>query len=150
MNKNADLCSPQAPAPQAAGLHTLLYIEDNGADLKLVEKIIARQRDIRLLAAVQGKSGIETARILKPDVIMMDINLPDINGFKALEVLRSDPVTAHIPVIALSANTMPLNIETGLEAGFFCYLTKPIRIDDFMNAINRALKFVRRTNGQHK
>jgi CheY-like chemotaxis protein len=71
----------------------------------------------------------------------MDINLPDINGFKALEILRSDPATAQIPVIALSANVLPLNIESGLEAGFFRYLTKPIRVNEFMNAVDMALEF---------
>ena len=123
------------------GLHTLLYVEDNPANLSLVEHIIARHPEISLLTAVNGNSGIEIARASRPDVILMDINLPDINGYKALEILRSDPATAHIPVIALSGNVMQLNIESGLEAGFFRYLTKPIKINELMEALDVALEF---------
>ena len=136
---------PAAPAPtqveRGAPLRTLLYVEDNPVDLKLVEQLIARRPDMRLLTAVNGNSGIEIARVSQPEVILMDINLPDISGFKALKILRSDPATAHIPVIALSANAMPLNIESGLEAGFFRYLTKPIVVDEFMDALGTALEF---------
>ena len=131
-------------------VHTLLYIEDNPADLKLVEDIIARHPNIRLLIAVTGNSGIEIARVSQPDVILMDINLSDISGFKALNILRSDSITAHIPVIALSANTMPLNIESGLEEGFFRYLTKPVELSEFMNALGLALEFARRQSAKSK
>jgi CheY-like chemotaxis protein len=129
------------PHPRGARLHTLLYVEDNPANLKLVEQIIARNPDVRLLTAVNGNSGIEIARVSKPEVILMDINLPDISGFQALKILRSDPATAHIPVIAISANAMPLNIESGLEAGFFRYLTKPIKVNEFMDVLDVALEF---------
>ena len=133
--------SAQPHVPRGARLHTLLYVEDNAADMKLVEQIIARHPEMRLLAAVSGNSGIEIARVSQPEVIMMDINLPDISGFKALEILRSDPATAHIPVIALSVNAMPLNIESGLKSGFFRYITKPINVNEFMEALHVALEF---------
>ncbi len=135
-----------ARIPDTSGtrLHTVLYVEDNPANLKLVEKIIARHPDIRLLTALNGTSGVELARVSQPDVILMDINLPDISGFKALQFLRLAPATKHIPVIAVSANAMPLNIETGLEAGFFRYITKPIKVDEFMEALNTALEFADR------
>jgi CheY-like chemotaxis protein len=120
---------------------TLLYIEDNLASLKLLEQLIARQHDMRLLTAANGNSGIEIARASQPDVILMDINLPDISGFKALQILQADPATAHIPVIAISANVMPLNMESGMEAGFFRYLTKPIKFNEFMDALDVALEF---------
>jgi CheY-like chemotaxis protein len=71
----------------------------------------------------------------------MDINLPGISGIEALKVLRDDPVTSHIPVVALSANAMPRDIEKGLVAGFFRYLTKPIRVDEFMSTLDIALEF---------
>jgi CheY-like chemotaxis protein len=129
----------QSQVPRGARLHTLLYVEDNPANLKLVEQIIARHPDIRLLTAVNGNSGIEVARVSQPEVILMDINLPDINGFEALKILRSDPATAHIPVIAISANAMPRDIERGLKAGFFRYITKPIKVDEFMEALDVAL-----------
>ena len=130
--------------PNLGLIHTLLYVEDNPANLKLVEKIIARHPDIRLLTAVNGNSGIEIARTSLPEVILMDINLPGLSGLDALKILRDDPVTAHIPVVALSANAMPHDIKKGLEAGFFHYLTKPINVNEFMDALNVALEFAER------
>jgi PAS domain S-box-containing protein len=122
-------------------LYTLLYIEDNPANLTLVEQIIARHPYLRLLTAVNGSSGIEIAFGSQPDVILMDINLPDINGFEALKILRSDPATMHIPVVAISANAMPRDIKKGLEAGFFQYITKPIKVKEFMDALKVAMEF---------
>jgi CheY-like chemotaxis protein len=131
----------QQHVAHGARLHTLLYVEDNPANLKLVEQIIARRPDMRLLTAVNGMNGIEIARASLPDVILMDINLPDINGIEALKILRSDPSTAHIPVVAVSANAMPRDIKKGLQAGFFRYITKPIKVDEFMDALDVALEF---------
>jgi CheY-like chemotaxis protein len=74
-------------------------------------------------------------------VILMDINLPGLSGLEALKILREDPVTAHIPIVALSANAMPRDIRKGLEAGFFRYLTKPIKVDEFMDTLRVALEF---------
>ena len=119
---------------------TLLYIEDNQANMQLVEQLIARRPDMRLLSAGDGMSGIEIARTQQPKVILMDINLPGINGIQALRILRKDPITAHIPVLAISANAMPHDIKKGLEAGFFRYLTKPIKLDEFMDALDTALE----------
>ncbi|MDP2760821.1 MAG: PAS domain S-box protein [Sideroxyarcus sp.] len=120
--------------------HTLLYVEDNPANLMLVEQIIKNQPNLRMLSARDGTLGIALARAELPNVILMDINLPGINGFQALEILREDPTTAHIPVIALSANAMLRDVEKGIDAGFFRYLTKPIKIDEFMDALDGALK----------
>ena len=120
---------------------TLLYVEDNPANMELVEDLIARFPDMRLITAVNGTLGIEAARSILPQVILMDINLPGISGIKVLDILRYDPTTAHIPVIALSANAMPRDIEKGLAAGFFRYLTKPIKIKEFMDTLNAALEF---------
>jgi CheY-like chemotaxis protein len=120
---------------------TLLYVEDNPANMELVEQLIARCPDIRMITAVNGTLGIELARATQPTVILMDINLPGINGIKALKILREDPTTAHIPVVALSANAKPRDIVKGLEAGFFRYLTKPIKVQDFMDTLNAALEF---------
>ena len=124
-----------------APIRTLLYVEDNPANLRLVEQIIARHPDLRLLTAVDGISGIELARAVQPTVILMDINLPGISGIQALKILHEDPVTTHIPILAISANAMPRDIKKGLEAGFFRYLTKPIKIKEFMDALNVALEF---------
>jgi PAS domain S-box-containing protein len=136
--------------PGGSQLHTLLYVEDNPANLKLVEQIISRRSDIHLLTAINGDSGIETARGSLPDVIIMDINLPGINGIQAMKILRSDPVTAHIPVIALSANAMPRDIKKGLQAGFFSYITKPIKINEFNDALDVALEVAGRKSVKSK
>jgi len=131
----------QAHVQQGAPLRTLLYVEDNPANLKLVEQLIARRPDMRLLSARDGNLGIELARTKQPDVILMDINLPGISGIEALKILREHPATARIPVVALSANAMPRDIEKGLLAGFFRYLTKPIKVNEFMNTLDVALEF---------
>jgi PAS domain S-box-containing protein len=134
----------QMHALRGTRLHTLLYVEDNPANMKLVEQIIARHPDLRLLTAVNGTDGIEIARVSQPDVILMDIHLPGIDGFEALRILRADPVTAQIPVIAISANAIPLDVEMGLKAGFFRYITKPIKVNEFTEALDVALEFAGR------
>ncbi|MES2406771.1 MAG: ATP-binding protein [Pseudomonadota bacterium] len=123
-----------------AALRTLLYVEDNPANLMLVEQIIASYPHLRILSARNGDLGVALAKLHLPDVILMDINLPGINGFQVLHLLRDNPVTAQIPVIALSANAMRHDIEQGLEAGFFRYLSKPIKLDEFMETLNMALE----------
>jgi PAS domain S-box-containing protein len=129
-----------ARAHSATSTHTLLYVEDNPANLMLVEDLVARRPDIRLLSARDGMRGIEIAVATRPDVILMDINLPGINGVEALRLLAADHRTAFIPVIALSANAGPRDIAKGLEAGFFRYLTKPIKVVEFMNTLDEAMK----------
>jgi signal transduction histidine kinase/AmiR/NasT family two-component response regulator len=124
---------------------TVLYVEDNPANLMLVQKLLARSPDIRLLTACDGRGGIELARESRPDVILMDINLPGISGITALKILAGDAATAHIPVIALSANAMPRDIEKGLEAGFYRYLTKPIKVVEFLATLDGALEFATST-----
>jgi CheY-like chemotaxis protein len=135
---------PAAPLPaqakNGAPLRTLLYVEDNPANLRLVEQLIARRPELRLLSAGDGMTGIKLARENMPEMILMDINLPGISGIKTLELLRADPATAHITVVALSANAMPHDIEKGLQAGFFSYLTKPIKVTEFMHVLDAALE----------
>jgi PAS domain S-box-containing protein len=131
---------PQSHVQSSSNVRIILYVEDNPANLKLVEQLIARRSDLRLLSAMTGNQGIELARANQPEVILMDINLPDISGIEALGILREDPVTAHIPIIAVSANAMPHDIEKGLQAGFFKYLTKPIKVNEFMDSLNSALE----------
>lgn len=149
------LIDPDEPAEIAASrvqpgapLRTLLYIEDNPANLMLVEQLVARRPDMRLLGARDGNLGIQMARASRPDVILMDINLPGISGIEALKILREDPVTAHIPVVALSANAMPRDIQKGVLAGFFLYLTKPIKVTEFMHTLDLALEFAQQSGRQ--
>ena len=136
---------PVVAAP-AAGLganakRTLLYVEDNPANLALVEQLIERRSDIKLLTAINGHLGIVLARAYQPEVILMDINLPGLSGFGALKVLQEDPATRHIPVVALSANAVPRDIQKGMDAGFFRYLTKPINVVEFMDALDLAFEY---------
>ena len=137
-------CEPPAPLVthllQGTELHTLLYVEDNQANMQLVEQLIARRSDMRLLTAGNGMLGIEMARSHRPEVILMDVNLPGISGIQALGILREDPATAQIPVLAISASAMPHDIKKGLEAGFLRYLTKPIKVNEFLDALDFALK----------
>jgi CheY-like chemotaxis protein len=141
----AALAATAAAAHLASGtqLRTVLCVEDNPANLKLVARLLARRPDIHLLSAKDGRRGIELAHAALPDVILMDINLPGISGLAALATLAADAATAHIPVIALSANAMPRDIERGLEAGFFRYLTKPIKVGEFMHTLDLALELAR-------
>lgn len=139
----ADLIEPFTPAAETSStsdcLRTMLYVEDNPANLVLIEQLIARRSDIVLLSAVNAYVGIQLAQTQQPDLILMDINLPGLDGFGALKFLRTDPRTKDIPVIALSANAVPRDIDKGLQAGFFQYLVKPIKVDEFMATIDLAL-----------
>ena len=140
---SAPVSAAPADAAGAAPRRTVLCVEDNPANLMLITRILARRPDIRLLSAKDGRQGIELAHAAMPEVILMDINLPGINGVAALKILAADAATGHIPVIAISANAMPRDIERGLEAGFFRYLTKPIKVDEFMDTLDLALDCAR-------
>ena len=136
-----------------AKLRALLYVEDNRANMELVRQLVARRSDLSLLGAQNALDGIELAKSSQPDLILMDINLPGISGLQALKLLQDDPDTRHIPVMALSANAMVRDVGKGLEAGFFRYLTKPIRVNEFMTALDEGLTlaaFQTQTNLQPK
>jgi PAS domain S-box-containing protein len=130
-----------APSFKDASLCTLLLVEDNPANLLLVEILISERPNIRLLQAKNGALALELARAHHPDLILMDINLPGISGLETLKILREDPVTAHIPVAAISANARFRDIDKGMKAGFFRYLTKPIKREELMITLDDALKF---------
>jgi len=134
-----DAESAPAAVPDEGEPHLVLYIEDNPANLRLVEEIVAFRRDLRLLSAPDGHLGLQLARAHLPEAILLDLNLPGMSGFEVLRQLRADPETTWIPVIALTANAMPRDIERGMAAGFHRYLTKPIDIDKFTEAINSTL-----------
>ena len=125
--------------PDEGEPHLILYVEDNPANLRLVEEIVRFRSDLRLLSAHDGHVGLSLARAHRPEIILMDLNLPGMSGMEVLRQLRADPLTAGIPVIALTANAMQRDIERGLAAGFSRYLTKPIDIDKFTDAINSTL-----------
>jgi signal transduction histidine kinase/ActR/RegA family two-component response regulator len=137
----AALPTTAAPGPRAVSNgYTLLYVEDNPANLKLVESIIALSPDLHLLSAPDAHLGIALARAHTPDLILMDVHLPGMNGIDALKVLRADPATAGIPVIAVSASAMSHDIALAMSNGFFRYVAKPIDIAEFSAAIDSALE----------
>jgi signal transduction histidine kinase/CheY-like chemotaxis protein len=122
---------------------TVLYVEDNPASRRLVEELLRDRTDLRLLSAGDGRTGVRMAREQQPDVILMDNNMPNMSGREAQALLRRDPRTAHIPVIALTANAMPDAAAASLAAGFFRYLTKPLNPVQLMEALDSALKAAR-------
>lgn len=122
-----------------AGKRSVLYVEDNPVNLHLVEEVLGLRSNIRLITAAEGGMGLELARAHKPDVILLDINLPGMNGFTVLKHLQSREETRHIPVIAVSANAMPRDIEKGLTLGFYRYLTKPIRVAELLEMLDEAM-----------
>ena len=130
-----------APEPAVAGRRpcTVLCVEDNRANQLLVQRLLAQRTDVRLLLAGDAEHGLQLARTMQPDVVLMDINLPGMSGLVAMEHLAADAATAHIPAIALSALAMRHDIDKGLQAGFFRYLSKPIKIDSFTEALDAAL-----------
>ncbi|MDR5899800.1 GAF domain-containing protein [Halomonas vilamensis] len=124
---------PSAPSQQ----HTLLYIEDNPANQRLMEDIIDDIDDVTLRTVPTAEIGLDIIRSRQPDVILIDIHLPGMNGYQALEAIRKDETLNHLPVIALSANAMPSDIKNGIEAGFDDYLTKPLEIEKLLSTLLR-------------
>ena len=113
----------------------VLYIEDNPANLKLVAQILGRLKHIHLLTAHTPELGIELALARRPDLILLDINMPHMDGYQVMEILKSDANLKDIPVIAVTANAMDRDIERGMAAGFVDYLTKPLNIEHFLKTI---------------
>lgn len=130
----------EAGGQKLEGNYTLLYVEDNQYNRELLEAILARTPNLKLLTAEDAEKGIDIAINLKPELILMDLNLPGIDGFEALQQLKETEATKQIPVVALSGNAMPLDVKKALNAGFVEYLTKPINIDDLYKVIGSALR----------
>ncbi|MDZ4813040.1 MAG: response regulator [Pseudomonadota bacterium] len=122
----------QASAPA----HTVLYVDDNPANLSLVEELFARRPEIFLFTASNGDRAVACARSERPDAIVMDINLRETSGAEVQKILADDPATAGIPIIALGAN---VDVQEGVPAGFFRYLSKPIKVNELMSALHAAL-----------
>lgn len=131
---SADLATDRTNAK-----YKVLYVEDNPANVRLVERILDQRPLVELLTAPQAQMGIELARAHRPDLVVMDIHLPGMDGFEALKRLRADDVTREIPVIALSASVMPRDVEKGLEAGFGEYIKKPLDVSQFLKTIDDIL-----------
>lgn len=130
---------PAEPADPGLPVVDVLYVEDNPANLALVEQLLARYPGLRLLTAVDGPAGLALARMALPAAVLMDINLPGMSGYEALERLRAEPATSRIPVIAISANAMASDRERGLQAGFADYITKPIEVAGLLDSLQGVL-----------
>jgi signal transduction histidine kinase/ActR/RegA family two-component response regulator len=130
----------ESPLPRSLRGRSVLYVEDNPANLKLVERIIGIVPGMRFLSSPTPRLGLDLAAAHCPDVIVLDINLPEMSGYEVLARLQMMPETRHIPVLALSAAAMPRDVQTGLAAGFFRYLTKPLDVPVFLAALNDALE----------
>jgi signal transduction histidine kinase/ActR/RegA family two-component response regulator len=116
---------------------SVLYVEDNAANMMLMEEIISRIDGVSLLCASDAETGLGIARTHKPNLIILDINLPGMDGYAALEIIQSDPVLCDTVTVALSADAMPQQVDKGKQAGFREYLTKPINIREVRNVITR-------------
>jgi len=129
---------PPAPAAQAPKRYEgrLLYIEDNPVNVLIVEELVARCPGLEIASEPDGASGVARAARLQPNLVLVDMQLPDFDGHEVLRRLRADPATARIPCIALSANAMPADIERALAAGFADYWTKPIDFRAFMASLD--------------
>ena len=133
----AGLALPAWPAAAAPGRRArLLYIEDNPVNALLVQELLARRPDLQLDIAVDGLSGVRQAMSSRPDLILVDMQLPDIDGHEVLRRLRADAVTRGIPCISVSANAMPEDIARALRAGFADYWTKPLDFGLFMQSLD--------------
>jgi PAS domain S-box-containing protein len=140
--KHADMSVP-APSSKIYSpgqSHSVLYIEDNLSNLRLVERVLGQRPGVDLLPAMQGRLGIELATQHRPSVIFLDLNLPDMHGTEVLERLRSNPVTQKIPVIIVSADATHGQRERLLKSGAKSYLTKPINVMEFLRELDTALR----------
>lgn len=115
--------------------HTVLYIEDNPSNIKLIAQLFGRMPHIHLLTAHTPELGIELALARQPALILLDINMPGLDGYQVLEVLKAESSLKSIPVVAITANAMPRDIERGIAAGFSDYLTKPLNVGQFLDTV---------------
>jgi len=125
-----------AEPPRAAAPRTVLYIEDNLSNSRLVERILSRRPEVKLISAMQGSLGLELARQHLPELVLLDLHLPDLPGEEILRQLRNDPRTAHLRVVIISADATDAQIERLRAAGATDYLTKPIDVRKFLALID--------------
>jgi CheY-like chemotaxis protein len=128
------------PRPDANGALTVLHIEDNLANVELVERVLAQRPDVTVIPAMQGRMGVDLARRHHPALILLDLNLVDLPGVEVLQILRDDPATADIPVAIVSADAMPRQVQRLLSSGAVAYLTKPIDIHRLLELVDDAIE----------
>jgi PAS domain S-box-containing protein len=136
LEKNGEEPHEMEPVPQE---HTVLYIEDNVSNLRLVERILEQRPGVRLIAAMQGNMGLDMARQHLPDLILLDLNLPDMPGREVLHRLQAEPDMRRVPVIVISADATVGELDRMRAAGAHDYLSKPIDIRKFLNVVDHVL-----------
>lgn len=135
------IVTPRKDAKVKAKCNRVLYIEDNKVNMRLMEVFFAEQENIEFLKAFHPLEGLELAKKHLPDVILLDIQLPDMDGFEVFNQLQENPLTQDIPVIAISAYAMPQDINKALQSGFYDYVAKPFNFETLLSIINNALAF---------
>jgi CheY-like chemotaxis protein len=136
--------APQAPQPplEPSSALTVLYIEGNLSNLRLVERVVSRRAGVRLISAMRPQLGLDLAAEHHPDLLLLDLHLPDLDGEEVLRRLRADPHTADVPVVVISADVRPEDIGRVLAAGARDYLAKPLDVDRFRAVVDRLLSRV--------
>jgi len=127
------------PARELGSVHTILCIDDNPSNLTLIERILANRPGVRLLKAIRGRMGLDLAREHHPDLIVVDVHLPDIPGDHVIRSLRNGPATGRTPVIVTSADSTPKQRKRLIAAGATEYLSKPLNVKRFLAAVDEAL-----------
>ena len=120
--------------------HKVLYIEDDLINLELIERLLALNKSLHLLTATRGERGLEIARAERPELILLDVHLADMDGADVLRALRDDPTTADVPVVVVSADAMGEQIERMRHLGAQAYVTKPVDIDELRRVIDDAIR----------
>ncbi|MEX2584230.1 MAG: response regulator, partial [Gemmatimonadota bacterium] len=130
---------PTAPQADTSVQFCVLFIEDNLANVRLMERVFMRRPNVRLLTAMQGSLGLDLAREHRPDMVLLDVNLPDMSGEKVLLQLRQDPELRSTPVVMISGDAIPSRVERVLELGARAYITKPFNIQDLLTVVDETL-----------
>jgi len=138
-NSDSQIADTDTPHTDCDRQWEVLCIEDNPANLRLVERILSRRKDIRLLTAAVPSQGLELAQAHHPALILLDINLPEMDGYDVMQCLQENPATRDIPVVAVSANAMPKDLARGKAAGFVDYITKPLDIEQLLRTVDQVL-----------
>ena len=132
-------------------VHKVLVIASDEANMEIITQVIAMRADLALMTAPNGQVGMELAAACRPEVVVMDTELSDISAREVLGLLRGNLLTSHIPVVALSADASQTQVDAGLQAGFYRYLTKPYKLTDLLDAIDGALMYgLGKTESRHR
>ena len=118
----------------------MLYVEDNVGNVRLLERLMVHRPNVRLITSLQGSLGFELAQQHRPDLILLDVHMPDLSGYEVLERLRADPRTVSIPVVMLSADASHEQIQRFRDAGARDYLTKPLDLQNFLSQLDAYLR----------